>query len=98
MFAVNYTTINLNFITAKCFLDTTFELSTNEDIIIFHNGSIITNNKDSKVGVYTIKGIIPSNLLNAGIYKFKVIFGENQRYCLYTVDEIVQFEILNESS
>ena len=79
-------------------LDTTFELSTNDDMVIFHNGSIITNNKDSKVGVYTIKGIIPFNLLNAGIYKFKVIFGENQRYCLYSVDEIVQFEILNESS
>lgn len=79
-------------------LDATFELCTNEDIVVFHNGTIVSSNKDSKIGIYSIKGIIPSNLLNAGIYKFKLIFGENQRYCLYKVDEIVQFEILNESS
>jgi lipopolysaccharide transport system ATP-binding protein len=79
-------------------LDATFELSTNQDIVVFHNGSIITSNKDSKIGKYNVKGIIPSNLLNAGIYKFKLIFGENQYYCLYTIDEIIQFEIVNESS
>ena len=78
-------------------LDITFELSTNEDLIIFHNGTIITSNKDSKIGYYTVKGIIPNNFLNAGLYKFKLIFGENQRYCLYEIDELIQFEIYNEA-
>lgn len=79
-------------------LDATFELSTNQDFVVFHNGSIISSNKDSKIGTYNVKGIIPSNLLNAGIYKFKLIFGESQYYCLYSIDEIIQFEIVNEAS
>jgi lipopolysaccharide transport system ATP-binding protein len=78
-------------------LDATFELSTNESIVVFHNGTIITENRDSKIGLYVVKGTIPSNLLNSGIYKFKLIFGENQRYCLFSVDEIIQFEVLNET-
>lgn len=79
-------------------LDVTFELSTNQDIVVFHNGSIITSKKDSKIGKYNVKGFIPSNLLNEGVYKFKIIFGENQYYCLYSIDEIIQFEIVNEAS
>ncbi len=79
-------------------LDATFELSTNQDFVVFHNGSILSSNKDSKIGTYNVKGFIPSNLLNAGIYKFKLIFGESQYYCLYSIDEIIQFEIVNEAS
>ena len=78
-------------------LDATFELSTNQDFVVFHNGSILSSNKDSKIGKYNVKGFIPSNLLNAGIYKFKLIFGESQYYCLYSIDEIIQFEIVNEA-
>jgi lipopolysaccharide transport system ATP-binding protein len=78
-------------------LDSTFELSTNENIVVFHSGTIITDNRDSKIGIYNLKGVIPSNLLNSGVYKFKIIFGENQRYCLYSIDEIIQFEVLNET-
>jgi lipopolysaccharide transport system ATP-binding protein len=77
-------------------LDATFELSTNQDIVVFHNASFISSNNDSKKGEYYVKGIIPPNFLNTGVYKFKLIFGENQYYCLYEVDEIVQFEIINE--
>jgi|GEM_PF-6028597 len=39
---------------------------------------------------------MPSNLLNAGIYSFNLIFGENQRYELYKIRSFTQFEILNE--
>ncbi len=43
-----------------------------------------------------MRGELPA-MLNAGTYKFNVIFGENQRYALFSVEEIVQFDILNES-
>ncbi|MDR1877404.1 MAG: ABC transporter ATP-binding protein [Flavobacteriaceae bacterium] len=78
-------------------LNATFELKSSDEIVVFHTGELITTNKDSKQGIYKVKGSIPPNLLNAGVYKFKLIFGENQRYALYIQDEVIQFEILNEA-
>ena len=77
-------------------LDITFELSTIDNIVIFHHGKVITSNKDSISGYYKITGFFPSNILNAGLFKFKLIFGENQKFVLYEVDDVVQFEVLNE--
>lgn len=78
-------------------LDVTFELCTNEDFIVFHDGTILTNNKNSKIGFYNVKGIINPGLLNANIYKFNVVFGENQRFVLYSIFDVVQFEIFHET-
>lgn len=78
-------------------LDITFELSNNDDIIVFHNGTLITKQKDSRIGVYTVTGRIDPFIMNSGIYKFKLIFGQDQRHVLYTHEDIVQFEILNET-
>jgi lipopolysaccharide transport system ATP-binding protein len=77
-------------------LDTTFELSTFDEVVVFHHGRIITNEFNSKEGIYKIDGKIPAFFLNAGSYKMKVIFGENQRYPLYIQEDIVAFEIMNE--
>ena len=43
-----------------------------------------------------MSGALPSFLLNTGIYKFNIIFGENQRYVLFHVTDLIQFEITNE--
>ena len=77
-------------------LDTTFELSTYDEIVIFHHGKIITSEFNSKEGFYKVIGKIPPFFLNAGSYKMKVIFGENQRYPLYIHEDISSFEIMNE--
>ncbi|MCX8522315.1 ABC transporter ATP-binding protein [Chryseobacterium formosus] len=79
-------------------LDCTIELLTFEEIPVFHTGCILSENRDSKKGIYTLDFAIPSGLLNAGNYYFKVIFGENQRYILYINEQICSFEIMNESS
>lgn len=78
-------------------LDVTFELINSDEIAIFHIGELITVDKDSKKGIYKVQGQIPTNLLNAGTYKFNLIFGEDQKYPLYIQNEVIQFEILNES-
>ncbi|AYL97237.1 polysaccharide ABC transporter ATP-binding protein [Mucilaginibacter celer] len=78
-------------------LDATFELKNSDEIPVFHNGTLISTNNDSKTGFYTVKGIIPPNLLNAGNYAFKLIFGENQRYLLFGTDDFIGFEVENES-
>lgn len=78
-------------------LDATFELKNSDEIPVFHNGTLISTNNDSKTGFYTVKGIIPPHLLNAGNYAFKLIFGENQRYLLFGADDFIGFEVENES-
>lgn len=78
-------------------LDVTIELKTNDDLVILHIGKLVTQNKDSMRGIYFVSGELPPYFLNAGIYKFKVIFGQDQRIALYIKDDIVQFEVLNEA-
>ncbi len=78
-------------------LDATFELKKDEELVVFHHGALITTNKDSKIGKYTVSGIIPPYYLNAGVYCFSLIFGENQRISLLNLSNILQFEIMNES-
>ncbi|WP_042723066.1 ABC transporter ATP-binding protein [Flavobacterium sp. B17] len=76
-------------------LDATFELRTYEEVAVFHTGVLITTNKDSGAKEYCIEFDIPKNLLNAGNYYFKLIFGENQRAPLYIISSIIGFEIDN---
>lgn len=78
-------------------LDVIFELKNSDEITIFHTGELITTNKNSRKGIYKVKGQIEENLLNAGTYTFNLIFSENQRYKLYSQNEVIQFEILNET-
>ncbi|HEX8546729.1 MAG TPA: ABC transporter ATP-binding protein [Cytophagaceae bacterium] len=77
-------------------LDVTFELRTLDEIVIFHQGNLISTHKDSQMGMYTVHGTLPPNLLNSGIYKFKLIFGEDQRYPLLVKEDFIQFQIENE--
>ncbi len=64
-------------------IDASFELSTIDDVIIFHKGVVLTPNKDSKVGMYDVEFELPPFLLNAGKYKLEVWFGENQKYLFW---------------
>lgn len=75
-------------------LDTSFELHTADDIIVFHTGKVITPEKDSKVGRYTVEFSLPPYYLNTGKYLMKLWFGEAQKYVLWGVYEHT-FEIEN---
>lgn len=76
-------------------LDITYELRTTEEVVVFHTGAVVSSNNDSKTGVYDIEFTIPPKVLNAGNYYFKLLFGENQRYALYSNDNIIGFYIEN---
>ena len=76
-------------------LDVTFELRTTEELIIFHTGAFVTTNKNSEVGEYTVEFDIPGNLLNAGNYYFKLLFGRDQTELLLGVDNLIGFEVEN---
>ena len=79
-------------------LDITMELVTKEEVIVFHRGTIISKNKDSKIGIYVATVNIPAFLLNANTYKVNLIFGEMQRYLLYNIKDIYAFEIENSNA
>ncbi|KUG09534.1 ABC transporter ATP-binding protein [Solirubrum puertoriconensis] len=78
-------------------LDATFELRNMDEVAVFHHGALITTQQDARRGIYTVSAQLPPHLLNTGTYQFKLIFGENQRYLLFSTDDILQFEVLNES-
>lgn len=76
-------------------LDVTFELLTHDEIIVFNSGCIITSDKNSRKGYYSVEGNIPPFILNAGSYKLNLIFGESQRYLLLKMKDVLSFEIEN---
>ena len=78
-------------------LDATFELRTYEEVPVFHTGTLISLNNDSEVREYCVEFTLPKNLLNAGNYYFKLIFGQDQRVALYEISSLVGFEVENVS-
>jgi len=93
----NFTVEFINY-KANINLDVTFELRTIDDITVFHNGIVVSSNRDSHAGKYRVSGYVEPFLLNAGMYKFSIIFGENSTFVLCHVPEIINFEISNEAS
>lgn len=77
-------------------LDYTIEVVNQEDLIIFHNGSFISSNKDSIRAHYKICCSLPKQLLNTGLYSVNLIIGENQRIVLNKYDTLISFEVQQE--
>jgi lipopolysaccharide transport system ATP-binding protein len=75
----------------------TIELRTMDETVIFHQGIWLFQNRDSKCGIYEVKGEMPSNLLNTGIYKFNIIIAESFHSVFLNVTDIIRLEIINES-
>ena len=67
----------------------------NEGILLFTTGHLLSCHEDSEVGTYRLVGIIPPHLLNAGRYSLNVVFGKDQAYVLFQLDEAVTFDIAN---
>ena len=76
-------------------LDATFELRNFEELVVYHVGKLVTRNNDSKAGIYTIEFDMPAGMLNAGNYYFKLIFGKNQSELLFSIDNLIGFEVEN---
>jgi len=64
-----------------------------DDTKIFETTIIVSKNYDSKIGDYTVLGKLAPFILNAGIYRVKFVFGQNQMYVLYINENVLEFEI-----
>lgn len=78
-------------------LAVTFELQNKDEIVLFHHGEWICTENNSKKGLYVMKGSVPANILNAGLYSFKIIIASSLHEVLLTVESIGKFEVANES-
>ena len=76
-------------------LDCTVYLVNGDGVLIFESGHIISSNHDSRSGYYHLTGRIAGQLLNAGRYYLNVVFGKDQRYVLFRMDEVVSFDVEN---
>jgi lipopolysaccharide transport system ATP-binding protein len=88
------TTAFLNLIAGKS-LDLTLRLFTMEGVCLFETGIVLSNRGDAKSGLFSARVEIPPHLLNAGLYKVNLVFGESQRYVLYKIDDAISFEVEN---
>ena len=79
----------------KINLSVTVYVVNNEGILLFATGHLLSCNEDSQVGTYRLVGIIPPHLLNAGRYSLNVVFGKDQAYVLFRLDEAVTFDVVN---
>ncbi len=79
-------------------LDTTLELITKDEIVVFHKGIVLTSERNAEKGFYFISVEIPPFLLNANVYRVRLIIGESQRYLLFQIPDVLTFEIENSST
>lgn len=73
--------------------DFTLYLYTADNICILETGIVLSTRNDTQAGFYKVEGVIPGHLLNAGIYKITLLFGDSQRYILHKFDEVMSFEL-----
>lgn len=73
-------------------IDVTFELTTMDDIVVFHRWMNFSPDRDSQVGEQEVSFTIPAGLINSGRYYFKVWFGENEAHMLWG-NLVYMFEI-----
>ena len=79
-------------------LDSTWELINDDEVVLFHSGVLISENNNSKKGLFTVKFNILPYTLNADIYYINLIFGKNQRELLFKQDRCYYFEIINDEA
>lgn len=76
-------------------LDATFELRNFEELVIYHVAKLISQENDSKKGIYSIEFDMPAGFINAGNYYFRLFFGKNQTELLFGIDNLIGFEVEN---
>lgn len=79
-------------------LDCTVYLHNNDGLVIFESGKILSMENDSIRGNYRLIGTLPPHLLNAGRFYISVLFGKDQHYPLFRIDDVVSFSVENSTT
>lgn len=76
-------------------LGTTIELVNQNDVLLLHDGVLLSSDNDSKKGYYIAEFTVPAQLLNKGNYRVNLLFGQNRRILLLRLDGIHSFAVEN---
>ena len=76
-------------------LDCTIEVATEEGVVVFHTGTLVSKERDSRVGRYALAGKLPPYFLNSGSYYLTIILGESQSLPLVKLDSVLRFRVEN---
>lgn len=74
-------------------VDVTFELTSEDEVLLMHHGNYIDDPENLTEGIYKISASIEPYILNKGIYSLNVFFGLQSREVLLRVDNVLKFEI-----
>jgi len=75
------------------YLDCTIYIVSHEGVTLFESGTLLEPIGQAKAGRYLVAAAVPGHLLNAGRYHVNVLFGQNQSYVLFKLDDAVGFEV-----
>jgi lipopolysaccharide transport system ATP-binding protein len=76
-------------------VDCTLRIVTSEDVVVLQRGTVVSEGRDSRRGVYEVTTTLPPNLLNGGVYRVGVLFGRDRTELLAQVDDVTAFEVQN---
>jgi lipopolysaccharide transport system ATP-binding protein len=74
-------------------LDVTWDIFDVENVHVCHIGTLIGYGAKIDKGSYKVDFTIPANLLNTTRYFFSVMFGIDQRYVAYKIENILSIDI-----
>jgi len=68
-------------------------LFTLDGVCLFTTGIFLSDKEKAEIGMFSTKCVVPPYLLNAGGYKFNLLFIENRSDLLYRVEDVLSFEV-----
>lgn len=81
---------------SNALIDACFELQNLYEVVVFQKACVVSPDSDSKVGLYSIRVVVPGNTINAGTYKLKLWFGKSRKELLWgflehtiSIDEVI---------
>lgn len=74
-------------------IDITWDIFDMEAVHVCHIGTLLEEGGIVNPGIYSVSFVIPGNLLNAKRYYFNVLMGENQRYVIFRMENILSVDV-----
>lgn len=71
----------------------TLRMFTLDGVCLFESGVVLSRNGDAEIGYFSTKCQIPPHLLNCGVYKINLAFGDRAKYALYVIEDVISFEV-----
>ena len=76
-------------------LETLLDLKTMDNVTVLRDRYAFTTKDECRKGVYRVTIGFPGYLLNSGRYRIRLVFRQNQRYRVFSISDVLTFDIEN---